>query len=74
MVALYEGRSGRGDWADGTEFQAGSDYPAGEVSGVSDVAGQGADGYDDGAFRGTPALRSGWAGGLPGGGDDPAGD
>ena len=48
--------------------------PAGEVSGVSDVAGQGADGYDDGAFRGTPALRSGWAGGLPGGGDDPAGD
>ena len=74
MVALYEGRSGRGDWADGTEFQAGGDYPAGEVSGVSDVAGQGADGYDDGAFRGTPALRSGWAGGLLGGGDDPAGD
>ena len=74
MVALYEGRSGRGDWADGTEFQAGGDYPAGEVSRVSDVAGQGADGYDDGAFRGTPALRSEWAGGLPGGGDDPAGD
>ena len=40
MVALYEGRNGRGDRADGTEFQAGGDYPAGEVSGVSDVAGQ----------------------------------
>ena len=74
VVALYAGRSGRGNRADGTEFQAGGDYPAGEVSGVPDVARQGAYRYDDGAFRGTPALRSGWAGGLPGGGDDPAGD
>ena len=45
-----------------------------EVSGVPDVAGQGAYRYDDGAFRGTPALRSGWASGLLGGGDNPAGD
>ena len=51
MVALYAGRSGRGDRADGTEFQTGGDYPAGEVSGVPDVAGQGAYRYDDGAFR-----------------------